>query len=150
MKNGNEGISYNGISYATRAPLTCAHNAAAHADSSFFNKEIGKESAENHGGLSAKEVLEKIPIDLAMQDKEFILAWADWVEYRLECGRLYRWVTTIRCFSRLMKFCQQIGPKRAADAIDRSIMLGYRGIFENDHAAKKTAEERKRAKWGSL
>lgn len=73
-----------------------------------------------------------------MRSSDFIEAWTAWIEYRLEAGRLYRWVTTIRCFKRTMILCQRIGVKRATQAIDRSIMLGYRGVFED---ANQKADE---------
>jgi hypothetical protein len=144
MKNGNEEISYNGISYATRARGFLS-----------FKKDRGiGESAERGDGLDIKKVLEAIPIDLAMQDEKFITAWIDWIGYRLDCQRIHRWKASIHCFERMMRLCERLGPQKATEAIDRSIMLGYRGLFEDSYqenkSRQKTAEERKRAKWGCL
>jgi hypothetical protein len=120
------------------------------ADSSLSLKRgIGKEEVwRNHGGLSSQQVLEAVPVPSEMQKDEFIEAWSDWIEYRLECGRIYRWVTTIRCFSRMMKFCHSLGAERATKAIDRSIQLGYRGIFEDGLEQKK--QKAKVDKWDGL
>jgi hypothetical protein len=117
---------------------------------------IGKEEEEgsaegrgrNHGGESSREVFEAVPIPAGMQKEEFIEVWSDWVEYRLECGRKYRWPTTVRCFRRTMKFCQSIGVRRAVKAIDRSIQLGYRGVFEDRNEQRK--QTTKEDSWDGL
>jgi hypothetical protein len=89
------------------------------------------------GDMTCHRVMESITLDFFMRTDEFIESWVDWIEYRIECGRRYRWAITIRSFRRMMKFCESIGPERAARAIDRSIQLGYRGIFEDRIQAQR-------------
>ena len=91
-----------------------------------------KKRGENHGGgsLTSQQVFEALPIPLLLCTDAFISEWADWVEYRLECGRIYRWPTTIRCFRKTLIQCEQWGPQRSINAIDYSIRMGYRGLFE--------------------
>lgn len=79
---------------------------------------------ENHGGL-------EIPISLSTV--EFLEAWKEWVEYRTEAGKKYRWVTTSRVFKKSLQKCQEWGIERSIAAIDLSIEMGWRGLFESQY-----------------
>lgn len=90
------------------------------------------ETIKNHGGgrLTTDSVLSSVQIPLLLRTVEFIEAWQEWIEHRLECGRKYRWPTTIRCFTKAMKECEAIGSERAVRMIDHSISMCYRFVFE--------------------
>jgi hypothetical protein len=105
----------------------------------------------NHGGeLTLEIVLSAIPIPLLLQTDKFISAWVEWIEHRRECGRLMRWPTTIRCFTKAMKICELIGAERAIAAIDFSIMMGYRGLFERPQRQKPQSPAKKIDPWDGL
>lgn len=79
---------------------------------------------ENHGGL-------EIPISLSTV--EFLEAWKEWVEYRTEAGKKYHWVTTSRVFRKSLQKCEKWGIERSIAAIDVSIEMGWRGLFESQY-----------------
>lgn len=88
------------------------------------------EPIRNHGGLGTTKVLESVQIPLLLRTVAFITAWEEWIDHRLEAGRQRRWATTVRCFQKAMARCEAMGPDRAVEAIEHSIEMGYRGIFE--------------------
>lgn len=98
----------------------------------FHSKAQAKGSLEcrKNFTLTAGQVLESIPIDLMLQTSKFLSSWGEWIDYRLEVGRQHRWATTVHCFQKHLNKCVQWGPDRAIEAIDHSIEMGYRGLFE--------------------
>jgi hypothetical protein len=92
-----------------------------------------EETGGNHGvsGLVIRHNYPELPqIPLLMLTESFKTAWEEWVQYRIEVGRKMRWPVTFQCFSKAMQKCEQWGPERAVAAIDYSIEMAYRGIFE--------------------
>jgi hypothetical protein len=91
-----------------------------------------KEGGETMGDgpKTSQAVFESVPIPLLLRTQEFIEQWADWVEYRLECGRFYGCPATYRCFRQSMRKCERWGLQRSILAIEHSIEAGYRGLYE--------------------
>jgi hypothetical protein len=80
--------------------------------------------------LTFQEVFETIQIPLLLRTPEFISEWSEWIEHRLEIGYAYKFYTSLGCFERAMRKCERWGIQRAIAAIDNSIALCYRGLYE--------------------
>lgn len=78
-----------------------------------------------------QDVLEGISIPEPLRTEEFVEAWLEWIDYRIDSGKQNRWNTNLRCFEKSIRKCAAWGPDRAVSAIDLSIEMGWRGIFES-------------------
>jgi hypothetical protein len=66
----------------------------------------------------------------SLSNEKFANAWAEWVEYRLEAGVEHGWPVNVRSFRKALDKCEKWGVMRSIAAIDFSIEMGYRGLFE--------------------
>lgn len=82
--------------------------------------------------LSKEEIFEAVQIPLLLRTAEFIAAWTEWIEHRLECTREYsaKWPITIQCFKLAIRKCERWGVERSVSAIEHSIEMCYRGLYE--------------------
>ena len=104
---------------------------------------------EGNSSLSVINIFEKVPIPGPMRTGQFIRAWTEWIEYRIEAGKEMRWPITKLCFRMQLRKCSKWGPERAIAAIDHSIEMGYRGIWEHipPEWTRNSPPESKYDKW---
>jgi hypothetical protein len=125
-------------------------------------REECREERRNLGG-SIQQLVHKqhlLDIPLLMLTEQFCGAWQEWVEYRTQAGKKNKWVTNAIVFKKTMQRIEKWGPERAVEAINHSIEMGYRGIFEEKKFSAKNSgpkkwdemspEEKKFAKWDVL
>jgi hypothetical protein len=86
--------------------------------------------------LTAKQVLEAVPLDLTLYSPAFVKAWKRWIENRLALGR----PVTIGAFQIHMAKCAVMGERRAIQAIENSIENSYQSIFESNHEKKRNSK----------
>jgi hypothetical protein len=91
-------------------------------------------------------------IPLLLLTESFSEAWQEWVEYRIEAGKQMGWVTNDRVFQKSMNKCEKWGIERSVAAIDFSIEMGYRGLYEPRKivTSPKSPSSKKPDKWEGL
>jgi len=100
--------------------------------------------------------LSHVFVPKSLQTEEFLKAWADWIEYRMELARKMRWPVTQAMFEKQIRFLFSIGPDRAVYTIDTAINCGWRGLFlprEQKPKQSWVQKEKDRianSKWGAL
>jgi hypothetical protein len=123
--------------------------------SSFEEKRSGnkEECRGGKGGCESKTSsdlwLSKILIPNSFRTPEFIEAWTEWIEYRIELYQIYRHPLTVRMFDKHMRQLYSMGLQKAIEAIDLAIMCGWRGIYPVD-ARARVPQQRKIDKWDGL
>jgi hypothetical protein len=108
----------------------------------------GKGGCEHHK-TSSDFWLPKILIPNSFRTPNFIEAWTEWIEYRIELYQLYRHPLTVRMFEKHMRQLYSMGAQKAVEAINLAIMCGWRGIYPIDARARIT-QQRKVDKWDGL
>jgi hypothetical protein len=69
----------------------------------------------------------------SLATEQFQIAWLEWVIHR---DQIKKPMTPLAA-QKLLKKLEEWGPERAIAAIEFSITMGYRGIFESQGQAKK-------------
>lgn len=83
-------------------------------------------------GIKPTTPVVAVPPELALP--AFYAAWSEWQAYRRESGHRL----TPRTVAAQLKALAAVGPERAVEAIQASIQNGWRGLFPDKAARKKT------------
>jgi hypothetical protein len=92
----------------------------------------GEEGRRRNHGVELKIIAKPrfLEVPESLSDRNFVHAWTEWVEYRLEAGAEHHWPVGALSFRKALTKCEKWGIARSIAAIDYSIEMGYRGLFE--------------------
>jgi hypothetical protein len=82
-------------------------------------------------------VMQCVPIDLTLQNPDFLQAWKRWVAHRLALKG-----GTIQTFEEHMKYCARVTSPVAIKHINTSISAGWRAIYAPKNNDTKSTKPR--------
>ncbi len=79
----------------------------------------------------------RVPIPAGLGTPDFVEVWEQWLEYRKQ----RRAVSTPLTQELQLRKCARLGPVKAAHMIERSILNGWIGLFEEAESARPQRQE---------
>lgn len=132
---GKEVTQCNAVGVTERdQALPLLHGVTSPSPSSCTCTSTGTSTEKTSTGNDCTSGTEELPF----KEKEFAVAWAEWVQHRKEKGQKLTSMSIRMQFKKL----KEIGLKRAIAALEHSIAGGWTGIFEetgkkHDEQARK-------------